>query len=68
MITEHTDCAIIGCRLNRSGIATLLETVPLLEKSENQNSVDMSGSSDFLSNPSSVSFPVFLMLIHLLQG
>lgn len=36
MRTGHTDCAIIGCRLIRSGIATLLETVPLLEKSGNQ--------------------------------
>lgn len=68
MSTDHTDCAIIGCRLNRSGIATLAETVPLVEKSGNQSSVDMSGSSVFHSNPSSFSSPMFLELIHLLQG
>lgn len=68
MMTEHTDCATIGGRMNRSGIATLLETVPLLEKPGNQSSVDMPDSSDLHSNPSAVSFPMFLAPVHLLQA
>lgn len=54
--------------MNRSGIATLLETVPLLEKPGNQSSVDMPDSSDLHSNHFAAIFPMFLALVHLLQA
>lgn len=60
MRTEQADCAITGCRLIISAIATLLGTVAVRESA--------SGYSGFHSNPSSLSFSMFLVLIHLLQG
>lgn len=65
---QDVQTATVGGRMNRSGVATLLEAAPLLEKSGDQNSVDVPDSAGVHSNPSSVSFPMFLAPVHLLQA